>query len=112
MGRAGGRYVALDPPREAVTQKRAETVANSWVLGLTLFGHKIGLDGEYYREARPQDRLFGAEAFGIVEDLLHRGLIEPHPFKVMPGGWEGVIQGVDIIRSQPPSGFKMIYNVK
>ncbi|KAF7714213.1 PKS_ER domain-containing protein [Penicillium ucsense] len=111
LGRAGGRYVALDPPRETVTQTRAATVEPSWIMGLTLFGSKIALDGEYYRDARPQDRVFGAAAFRAVEDLLHRGLIQPHPVKIMPGGWEGVMRGVDIIRSQPPSGYKMVYTV-
>ncbi|KAJ5495546.1 hypothetical protein N7539_000662 [Penicillium diatomitis] len=111
LGRAGGRYVALDPPREAVTQTRAATVEPSWIMGLTLFGSKIALDGEYYRDARPQDRVFGAAAFRAVEDLLHLGLIQPHPVKIMPGGWEGVMRGVDIIRSQPPSGYKMVYTI-
>lgn len=111
MGRAGGRYVSLDPPREAVTQTRALTVTHSWIMGLTLFGRKIALDGEFYRDARPEDRVFGAKAFSIVEDLLHRGMIDLHPVKLMPGAWEGVMRGVDIIRSAALSGYKLVYKI-
>lgn len=78
---------------------------------LSIFGRKVALEGEYGRDARPQDREFGAKAFAAVQDLLDRGLIDTHPVKVMPGGWEGVMGGVDIIRSQALSGQKLVYSV-
>lgn len=111
MGRAGGRYVSLEPFREAVTQTRSLTIEPSWVMALSIFGTKVALDGEYGREARPQDRRLGAEAFAAVQSLLDHGLIDTHPVKVMPGGWEGVTKGVDIIRSQALSGLKLVYPV-
>lgn len=111
MGRAGGRYVSLEPFREAVSKTRALTIEPSWVMVLSIFGRKVALEGEYGREARPQDRIFGAEAFSAVQALLDRGLIDTHPVKAMPGGWQGVIGGVDIIRSQALSGQKLVYAV-
>lgn len=78
---------------------------------LTIFGHKVALDGEYGRDARPEDRAFGALAFAAVQSLLDSGLIEAHPVKVQDGCWEGVIRGVDIIRSQAMSGQKLVYPV-
>lgn len=78
---------------------------------LSIFGHKVALDGQYGRDARPQDRVFGAQAFGAVQDLLDRGLIDTHPVQAMPGGWEGVVKGVDIIRNQALSGQKLVYSV-
>lgn len=111
IGRAGGRYVSLEPFREAVAQTRALTIEPSWVMVLTVFGRKVALDGQYGRDARPQDRHFSAQAFAAVQDLLDRGLIDTHPVKVMPGGWEGVMRGVDIIRSQALSGQKLVYSV-
>lgn len=111
MGRAGGRYVSLEPFQKAVAQGRALTVDPSWVMVLTVFGRKVALDGEYGRDARPQDRLFAGEAFAAVQPLLDRGLIDTHPVKVMPGGWEGVMGGVDIIRSQALSGQKLVYSI-
>lgn len=111
LGRAGGRYVALEPFRDAVAQTRSLTVVPSWVMVLTIFGHKVDLDGEYGREARPEDRAFGRDAFAAVQSLLDRGLITTHPVKALPGGWEGVMQGVDTIRTQALSGYKLVYGV-
>ncbi|KAL8703230.1 MAG: hypothetical protein Q9201_003588 [Fulgogasparrea decipioides] len=111
IGRAGGRYVSLEPFREHVVQSRSLTVVPSWVMVLTVFGRKVALEGEYGREARPQDREFCGQAFAAVQALLDRGLIDTHPVKEMPGGWEGVMKGVDIIRNQAMSGQKLVYAV-
>ncbi|KAI0439970.1 GroES-like protein [Xylaria telfairii] len=111
LGRAGGRYVSLEPFRETVAQLRPLTIEPSWVMVLTIFGRKVALDGDYGRDARPQDRQFGRKAFAVVQYLLDHGLIDTHPVKIMPGGWEGVIEGVDIVRSQALSGQKLVYLV-
>ncbi|KAL8923183.1 MAG: hypothetical protein Q9208_004746 [Pyrenodesmia sp. 3 TL-2023] len=111
MGRAGGRYVSLEPFQKAVAQSRALTIEPSWVMVLTVFGRKVALEGEYGRDAQPQDRQFAAEAFAAVQSLLDRGLVETHPVKIMLGGWEGVMQGVDVIRRQALSGQKLVYPV-
>lgn len=111
MGRAGGRYVALEPYRESVAAARALTITPSWVMVLTIFGRQVALDGEYGRDARPEDRRFGAEAFAAVQSLLGRGLINPHPVKASPGGWKGVVDGVNIIRTQAMSGQKLVYAI-
>ncbi|KAI1172040.1 GroES-like protein [Nemania sp. FL0916] len=111
LGRAGGRYVSLEPFREAVAQLRPLTITPSWVMVLTIFGRKVALDGEYGRDARPEDRRLGAQAFTAVQSLLDRGLIDTHPVKVMSGGWEGVMEGVGIVRSQALSGQKLVYSV-
>ncbi|KAJ5692064.1 hypothetical protein N7462_001487 [Penicillium macrosclerotiorum] len=110
IGRAGGRYVALEPFREAIAASRP-TVEASWLMVLTIFGHKVALDGVYGRDARPEERRFGAQAFHEVQKLLDSGLIDPHPIKALPGGWSGVIQGVDRIRNQTFSGYKLVYSV-
>lgn len=80
-------------------------------MALSVFGHKVALDGEYGRDAQPECRKFGAQAISAVQALLDRGLIDAHPVKVMPGEWKGVIQGVDFIRSQALSGQKLVYPV-
>lgn len=79
IGRAGGRYVTLEPFRESVAKTRPETVRPSWFLATSIFGAKIALDGVYGRDARPADKAFAAEAFRAVQTLLDRGAIDPHP---------------------------------
>ncbi|KAH8667030.1 chaperonin 10-like protein [Xylariales sp. PMI_506] len=111
LGRAGGRYVTLEPFREAVAQTRPLTVQPSWFMAPTLIGVEVDMHGEFGRKARPEDRLFGARAFLAMQGLLDRGLVDTHPAKVMPGAWEGIMHGVDTMRTDPPSGFKLVYPV-
>lgn len=111
IGRASGRCVALEPFAETVTRTRALTVEPSWLMVLTIFGPKVACDAEYARDARPQERLVGAQAFSAVQPLLDRSLIDPHPVEAMAGSWNGVVQVVDLIRKQSLSGPKLVYSV-
>ncbi|OJJ70826.1 hypothetical protein ASPBRDRAFT_178553 [Aspergillus brasiliensis CBS 101740] len=111
LGRAGGRYVTLEPFREAITSQRPYTVTPSWLLALTIFGRKVALDGEYGREASPEDRKFGARLTEEVQRLLDEGKVDVHPTRVMEGGWKGVLEGVDLVRRQTVSGQKLVYVV-
>ncbi|KAF2121676.1 chaperonin 10-like protein [Lophiotrema nucula] len=111
IGRAGGRYCSLEPFREAVTQRRALTIEPSWILALTIFGEKVAMDGEYGRDALQEHRGIGVRAYEAVQALLDRGLIDTHPAKIVAGGWDEVIKGVDVVRQQNISGYKLVYSV-
>ncbi|KAK3373154.1 chaperonin 10-like protein [Lasiosphaeria ovina] len=111
IGRAGGRYCSLEPFRAAVAQTRALTVDASWVMAPTVFGRKLAIDGAYGRDAAPDHRRFGVAAYAAVQSLLDRALLDPHPVRLMPGGWDGVVHGIDVIRQQAVSGYKMVYRV-
>ncbi|RAL08964.1 zinc-binding alcohol dehydrogenase family protein [Aspergillus homomorphus CBS 101889] len=111
LGRAGGRYVTLEPFRAAIAAQRPLTVSPSWLLALTIFGRKVALDGEYGREANPEDRKFGTRLTAEVQVLLDEGKVDVHPVRVMDGGWEGVLKGVDLVRRQTVSGQKLVYVV-
>ena len=110
IGRAGGRYVSLEPYRETVAASRP-TVNPSFAMVLTMFGRKVALDGVYGREARPADRTFATPMFAVVQELMDRGLMRAHPVKAMGGGWDGVIKGVEMIGKQTMSGYKLVYRV-
>ncbi|KAH9904343.1 GroES-like protein [Xylariomycetidae sp. FL2044] len=111
IGRAGGRYVTLEPFRDSVVKARSLTIEPSWFMATQIFGEDIAMDGVYARTANLEDRAFGTEAFHVFQTLLDRGLVSSHPVKSMPGGWEGVMKGVTSMRSAPPSGFKLAYKV-
>ena len=81
------------------------------MLALTIFGRKVALDGEYGREANPEDREFGARLTEQVQGLLDAGKVDVHPVRVMGGGWQGVLEGVDLVRRQTVSGQKLVYAV-
>ncbi|KAF3764980.1 GroES-like protein [Cryphonectria parasitica EP155] len=111
IGRAGGRYVSLEPYRETVTATRALTIEPSFCMAMTLFGKKVALDGIYGREAQPQDRQMANDMFPQVQKLMDDGLFSTHPVKSMDGGWAGVIRGIDLVRAQTSSGYKLVYAV-
>ncbi|KAJ6789491.1 hypothetical protein PWT90_00292 [Aphanocladium album] len=110
IGRGGGRYVALEPFREAVAQSRP-TIEASWFMAPSLIGAGIDMHGAFGREAKPEDRAFGARAFITMQRLLDQELIKTHPAKVMSGRWEGIVQGVNSIRTKAPSGYKLVYTL-
>ncbi|KAF1829265.1 NAD(P)-binding protein [Decorospora gaudefroyi] len=111
IGRAGGRYVAVEPFRDSIAQGRSHTVEPSWFNVMTIWGRKVELGGEYAREASAEDRAFGARSFAAVQTLVDRGLVTTHPVKVMPGSFEGIAKGLAQLRSQPPSGYKLVYRI-
>ncbi|KAI1816162.1 GroES-like protein [Poronia punctata] len=111
MGRAGGRYVALEPFQKAVALTRPLTIEPSWIMGLTIFGEEVRLHGEYGREARPQHRILGARVFRKVQGLLERGRLLPHPVEIVEGGWHGVLKGLEMMRMGTPSGYKLVASV-
>lgn len=110
IGRAGGRYVTLEPFRESITSTRP-TVKASWLLALTVFGHKVNYGGDYIRDSCPEDREFGERFTKEMQVLLDKGELPTHPVKVLKGGWEAVIQGVDDIKKQSLSGQKLVFTV-
>ena len=111
IGRAGGRYVTVEPFRDTIASSRPLTIEPSWLLTLTIFGRKVNLDGEYGRDANPEDRKFGAKLTADVQALLDQGKIDTHPIKVMTGGWDGISDGVNTVRQQTLSGKKLVYSV-
>jgi hypothetical protein len=110
IGRAGGRYCALEPVRQAVAAARP-SVRASWLMVLTMFGRRVALDGEYARDASPADRALTASIFAATQILLDAGRIDAHPVKLLDGSWAGLIKGVDMIRTGAVSGQKLVVRV-
>ena len=86
-----------------------KTVKADWVLGISMTGERIAIEGAYECEAQPDRRVFGGSWFALLQGLLNNGKIKSHPPKVMSGGLEGVIDGIDILRRRGVSGQKLIY---
>ena len=61
IGRAGGRYVALEPYREKLAVRKM--VECSWLMLLTIFGQRVAHDGVYGREVMSEDFEFGNGLF-------------------------------------------------
>lgn len=97
-------------PPELLDNSR-KTVKADWVLGISMTGERIALEGAYECEARPERRAFGGRWFALLQEILDSGKIKSHPPKAMPGSFAGVIGGIDILRRRGVSGHKLVYFV-
>lgn len=108
LGRAGGRYVALDPFSEAVAATRS-IVRPDWVLGPELVGEDIAWPAPHGRKGNPEARVFCEAWTRTLQGLLDRGLIRTHPQLVRDTGLAGALGGLEELRAKKISGQKLIY---
>ncbi|KAF7548815.1 hypothetical protein G7Z17_g6813 [Cylindrodendrum hubeiense] len=110
LGRAGGRYVALDPYSDAVVATRA-IVRPSWVFGLELLGDEIAWPAPHNRKPNHIAENFLGVWSRTMQGLVNRKLIHFHPQIVRDSGLAGALEGLDDIRSKKISGQKLIYTL-
>ena len=110
MGRAGGRYVALDPYSMAVAGTRG-VVRPDWVFGLELLGEDVAWPAPHGREANPAAKKFCEVWNRTMQGLLERKLIRPHPQLIRETGLAGALNGLEDLRTKKVSGKKLIYTL-
>lgn len=108
IGRAGGRYTALDPFPDLIAQSR-KAIKADWVLGPTMLGKDISWPAPHGRPADPDIRKFGLQWIATVQKLLDQGKIREHPIVVDEGGLGQVLKGMEAIRAKKISGKKLVY---
>ncbi|KAH7310211.1 putative zinc-binding dehydrogenase family oxidoreductase [Rhexocercosporidium sp. MPI-PUGE-AT-0058] len=109
IGRSGGKYTALEPYAEFLHTR--PTVKPDWVLGPTLLGKEIGWGPPFKQPGNPEVRDFAIMWFKTAQELLDAGKIKLHPLKSMPGGFQGVLDGMSLLRNKQISGEKLVYRV-
>jgi NADPH:quinone reductase-like Zn-dependent oxidoreductase len=107
LGRAGGRYTALDPYSEDVAASR-KIIKAAWVVGPSMLGMDIGWPAPHGRKADADLFKFGMEWKKLVEELMAKGAIREHPLDVREGGLERVLECMEDIRANRVSGKKLV----
>lgn len=110
IGRAGGKYVALDPFSQEIAATRRVVKAN-WVLGPTIFGDGCTWPAPYTRAPDPELKKFGEELFRVAQKLIDNGDLLPHPLKVLDGGFEAILEGLEIVRLGRVSAEKVVVRI-
>ena len=110
IGSAGGRYTALEP-FPARLHSRRRNIEPDWILGWTVFGKAVDLNGVYRREDIPADYAFGVEWLAAIEPLLAEGKLRPHPIQVKNGGLAHIIPDLETLRRGKVSGKKLVYTL-
>ncbi|KAL3456271.1 chaperonin 10-like protein [Aspergillus heterothallicus] len=101
----GGEYTAL----LNVSIER-ENVNSHFTLGYTAVGEAFDL-GPMHWPAKPEDKAYAEKFWAIAEKLLAAGEIKVHRPSVRPGGLQGVLDGLRLLREDKVSGQKLVYNI-
>jgi hypothetical protein len=73
--------------------------------------HDFGKDSPYTRLADPERLALGIECVGEVQRCLDAGDLKCHPAREIKGDWEGIIKGLEILRSGKVSGEKLVVRI-
>ncbi|KAF5541301.1 zinc-binding oxidoreductase [Fusarium mexicanum] len=76
----------------------------------TTFGRAFNFGGQHM-PASKDDYEFGKLFYGLAEQLIAQGRIQPHPGRVGGGGLKGVIDGLAELEAGKVQGEKLVYNV-
>ncbi|KAL9120105.1 MAG: hypothetical protein Q9187_003339 [Circinaria calcarea] len=106
ISRAGGKYVALEmwQPKNHTRP----TVEIEFVIGSAIIGDRIALDQGYGSDADPEKRQFGIKYYRDIQKLIDNGKLRAHPSRVIPGAWQGVLEGIEMLKSRTISAQKLV----
>lgn len=71
----------------------------SMPLTYVVMGHEVMLDEPYHRDADPSKVELGARWALEVQRLVDEGRLKCHPVREVPGRWQGVIKGLDMLKN-------------
>ncbi|KAK5154467.1 hypothetical protein LTS14_006602 [Recurvomyces mirabilis] len=104
FGAQGGLYCNLlgaECPRK--------DVKSEFFLGYSMSGQEYIFEGDSY-PAQPKDFVFAKRWVESAERLWEQGKWKCHPEKLLPGGLQGAVQGMQAMREgKGPSGEKWVY---
>lgn len=110
LGPKGGTYVSLEPPSKAVATTR-HNVRHEWVMMLAMFGKEVMMDGDFHTAADQGAYKFAVAWFRAAQDLLDEGLLVPHRVRVLPGGMDAVIDGIEELKLGRVRGEKLVCEI-
>lgn len=106
IGRTGGRYTRLEPYAEGLHTR--PNVKPDWILAPAAVGKPIGWPAPFARDADPETKDWAKGYFVTVQGLLDRKLLRPHPLQIKDGGFEAVLEGLEILEKRQLSGQKIV----
>lgn len=54
---------------------------------------------------------WASEWYELAGKLVEKGLLRPHPIPVQPGGWEGIVEGIEQLGCGQLRRKKLVYAV-
>ncbi|EME40775.1 hypothetical protein DOTSEDRAFT_65424 [Dothistroma septosporum NZE10] len=109
LGRCGGKYVGLEPLPESTNKRKA--VVPDWILVSWLTGQKISWPAPFGTDGMPEAKAFAERFFPFIHALFTDGWFKAHPIREEPGGLEGLLDGVMLLRQGKIRGQKLVYRI-
>lgn len=106
MGRGGGTYIALEMWQDM--NHTRQTIEPTFVMGSCIIGNDIPLGNGYGSIGDPEKRKFGIKYYREIQKLFDQNRLKQHPVRVMPGGWQGVLDGLELLKSRAVSAQKLV----
>ncbi|KAI9374538.1 hypothetical protein BJX61DRAFT_540662 [Aspergillus egyptiacus] len=106
IGRAGGRYIALEMWQDM--NHTRPTVEPTFIMGSSIIGNEIPLGNGYGSAADPEKRKFGIRYYRQIQGLFDSKRLQSHPITVVEGGWQGVLDGPELLKSRTLSAQKLV----
>jgi len=113
LARTGGRYACLEECPEAWRTRRAvkcKEVMGFQVLGIDM-DLPIGSNSVYSRKADMNLMAIGMQWTREMHLLMESGRIKAHPLRELEDGWEGIIQGLNMLRKGEVRGQKLVARI-
>ncbi|KAJ5999628.1 hypothetical protein N7481_000037 [Penicillium waksmanii] len=101
----GGEYSALLSVKIA-----RPNVNDRFTLVYTIIGEAFKF-GDIPYPAKPEDKAHSEKFIDVAQHLLQEGKIKVHPPKVGKNGLKGVLEGLQLLKTDQVRGEKLVYNV-
>ncbi|EXL67077.1 hypothetical protein FOPG_16776 [Fusarium oxysporum f. sp. conglutinans race 2 54008] len=110
IGRVGGRYACLEAFNKLWQNRRTVNVE----LVMCPEANGVVMDVGPVAYTRPHNRQryeIGLAAAKEMQALIDHGLIRNHPVEEVEGGWEGILTGLEMLRSGRVRGKKLVVRI-
>ncbi|KAI1344559.1 putative alcohol dehydrogenase [Xylariaceae sp. FL0016] len=107
LGRCGGKYVGLEPYPERTANRKA--VRPDWILSSWMRGLPCSWPEPFGTKGMPDARDFAHSFFPKIHLMFTAGELKEHPTRVDPDGFEGLLDGVTLLRKGKVRGEKLVY---
>lgn len=109
--RVGGRYASLELVSDELLRKR-RSVKTAFVMAPEAFGSEIKLARGYERPANAKSRELAVRLYRVFQRLIDERRLVTHPTQVLESGLDGVLAGLDLLKSGSVSGKKLVALIK
>ncbi|KAJ5682113.1 Polyketide synthase enoylreductase [Penicillium maclennaniae] len=110
IGRTGGRYCALEQyTAELISRK---TVKHELVMGGAIAGKGVDLPVPYGIPPRPEIGEWARPWYRTLQTLIDTGKLRPCPQSVLPGRFDGILKGLEMLKRGDVSGKKLIVSLE